>query len=348
MSGIEEIKVELEKVVKERAAGPLGYIALSFIVYNWSWFYFVIFSSKSAEVKISSVINGFQKLPGLGWPIAAGLLIQVGSPYLKTLITYLTSLAKNMDNKLNHNSENYLSNHIETTNNSLAEKRFLVTATNAKIDNLIAQRDALNREIKSANENVTNLRREEKEIANSINSANKERHTVELFLSANNVTKESFEDLRKILQQKSIELTNIQNSILSVQSCAEELTKTVSKIQDYSDVIDEESNLTIRLILNELNDNSTLIKGFFVTKNGAHFDDANMTMIIPAAVSASLVPGYIQLIESKGFNSSAGETQPDGTTTVQFYKRLTPTDKRTLISYYVGFIGDDIDNSIPE
>ncbi|HAT3712326.1 TPA: hypothetical protein I8583_001173 [Serratia marcescens] len=341
MSGVDEIKVELEKVVKERAAGPLGYIALSFLVYNWSWFYFIIFSSKSTEIKISSVINGFEKLPGFGWPIVAGLLIQIGTPYLKIVITFLTTLAKNIDNKLNHNSENYLSNYIESTNQSLAEKRLMITSTNAKIDDLIKQRDALNSEMNSARETITNLRLEEKEISNSINSANRERHKVELFLSENNVTKESFENLREILQQKSIELTNIQNAVLSVQSGAEELASLISKIQSYSDAIDEESNMSLRLLQSEINDNSALIKGFFVTKDGAHFDDASRTMIIPATISPSMIPAFIQLIQSKGFKSSAGKTEPDGTTTVKFNKRLNPTEKRTLISYYEEVFGRD-------
>lgn len=331
---MENFRSDIQKAFKERAAGPLGYVTLSFIVYNWAWFYFVIFSSKSAEVKIAGVINGFEKLPGFGWPILAGLALQIGLPYLKMLITFLTSLAKNLENRIEHHSDNYLDNLREKSTLALASKKLEITAAGTKIDNLIQQRDELNTEMNTIREKINNLRKDEVEISELINDANKERHNLEVFLSKNNVTREKFETLLNALQTKSIENTNIKNALLSTRNCADKLSQIAMNMEITPGTITESDSMELATVMTELHEVPSLIKGDFVATDGAHFNDEKNEMLIPQTVSEAKIQSFLYLIQSKGFNASLGIAEPDGTTVVKFARKLESQEKRGVISYY--------------
>ncbi|CAI2140668.1 Uncharacterised protein [Serratia marcescens] len=331
---MENIRSDIEKAVKERAAGPLGYVTLSFIVYNWSWFYFVLFSSKSAEVKIASVISGFQKLPGFGWPILAGLVLQVGTPYLKMLIAFLTSLAKNHEIRMEHYSDNYLELLKEETKQLLIDKRLEITAAGTKIDNLIQERDGLNDEIKRIQEKINNLRKEEMDAAEAIEKASRERHNLEIFLATNNTTKERFEGLTKEIQKKSIENTNIKNAIISTRTCADKLSKIAIKMETSPESITEGDNIELATVMNVLHEVASLIEGELIARDGAHFNDEKNEMLIPQSVSEDKIKAFLYLIQSKGFNASLGIAESDGTKVVKFSRTLEPREKKGVISYY--------------
>ncbi|MFS7187712.1 hypothetical protein AB6864_26335 [Serratia proteamaculans] len=331
---MENIRTDIEKAVKERAAGPLGYVTLSFIVYNWSWFYFVLFSSKSAEVKIASVISGFQKWPGFGWPIVVGLALQVGTPYLKMSIAALTSLAKNLEIRIEHYSDNYLELLKEKTKQLLINKRLEITEAGTKIDSLIQERDVLNDEIKRLQEKTNNLRKEEMDVSEAIGNATKERHNLEVFLATNNTTKERFESFTKEIQQKSIENTNIKNAFLSTRSCADKLSKIAINMERTPGIMTESDSMELATVMTELHEVPSLIKGDFVAIDGAHFNDEKNEMLIPQSVSEAKIQSFLYLIQSKGFSASLGIVEPNGTTIVKFARKLEPLEKRGVISYY--------------
>lgn len=331
---MESVKSDIEKAFKERAAGPLGYVTLSFVAYNWTWFYFVLFSSKSAEVKIASVINGFQKLPGFGWPILTGLLLQIGIPYLKMLITFLTSLAKNLENRIEHHSDNYLGILQETTKQTLIDKRLEITAAGIKIENMIQQRDELNSEMSVLRDTTNNLRKDELQLTQLINNANKERHELEVFLSTNNVTKERFELLMNVLQQKSIENTSIKNAVLITKNCAEKLSKIAMNMEISPGVMTEPDSVELAAVMTELNEIPSLIEGVLTARDGAHFNDERNEMLIPPSTSEAKIKAFLYLINSKGFSASLGIKEPDGTIVVTFPRKLGSLEKRGVISYY--------------
>ncbi|WP_233788156.1 coiled-coil domain-containing protein [Serratia ureilytica] len=331
---MENIKSDIEKAFRERMTGPLGYITASFLAYNWSWFYFVLFSSKSAEVKISSVINGFPKLSGFGWPIVAGLLIQVGAPYLKLLTTYLTSLAKNIENRVNHKSENYLNIYIEETNQLLADKRLEVTSTNAKIDSLIEQRDSINNEMNVIREKIINLRAEELSIGEKIESAARELHKLEMFLSEKNITKENFEHLLESLREKSIENTNTKNAALCINRNNTKLINLISRMEKHQEIINEHDKIELNMLLADLNEINSLINGTITTKDSAYFDDSKMVMIIPHQVPLYKVEDFLSTLHRVGYSASLDEIKSNGEKIVKFEAELMTMQKREIISHY--------------
>ncbi|HGE8320060.1 hypothetical protein [Serratia marcescens] len=203
MSNISDLKDDAIIIIKDRIAGPIGYILFSFIACNWSWIYFLIFSSKTAEVKISTVMTGFEKLPGFGWPIFWGCFLAVVSPFLKLVIVYITSIARQLEDEKNHEIKNHLARFIEKKNLELKKTQQEITERDSKINELIAQKSKLEKSIAESNKIVEMLREEDTKLKNEKIQINSEVHSLKTMLSEYRVTNQTIYELQQLVYNKS-------------------------------------------------------------------------------------------------------------------------------------------------
>lgn len=204
---------DLKTNLKERVSGPLAYITSSFIIYNWSWFYFVIFSEKTAEVKISSVIKFFPKLYGIGIPIIFGILLAIGMPFIRLKFKKITALARKLESISDHDEKNAVNNHIADKEIELANKNHELTTKSAAIEKIKNQREALNKEILSLGNTLETATFEHASINEQVNLLKKERHGLEMLIATNKIDVENYNNLKKNLEDKAKEIISLENEL---------------------------------------------------------------------------------------------------------------------------------------
>lgn len=176
MSGIGDIKDDIVIIFKERVSGPLGYIILSFIAYNWSWFYFLIFSTKTAESKINTVLNNFERLPGFLWPLLIGTALALSTPFIRVGMIKVTAVARKLEDVINYQIKNNLDDYTEKSKLELVKTREEIIERESRLTDLISKKNKIDGEIKINNEKIETLREDENKLHKDIEDK-KERYT---------------------------------------------------------------------------------------------------------------------------------------------------------------------------
>ncbi|HBL7108450.1 hypothetical protein [Serratia marcescens] len=84
-----EIISSIMSGVKDRTSGIYGYLATSFLIFNWSNIYFLFFSGKTAEQKIVSISLSFNWWLHALAPLLVGLSLCILSPFISTSIKFI-------------------------------------------------------------------------------------------------------------------------------------------------------------------------------------------------------------------------------------------------------------------
>ncbi|MEX3171587.1 hypothetical protein AB4M04_05770 [Serratia quinivorans] len=225
MSGINEIKDDAIVIIKERIAGPFGYILFSFIAYNWSWIYLLFFSKKTAEEKISDLVINFDKISGFGWPVLAGCLLAISTPFIRVVMVYITAIARKLEDMKNHQIKNFLDDYVEQTNLSLVKKRQEITERNSKIKELELQKDKLEHEVKNERDALEKIREDDKKLFEERDKAKGEVYSLEKMISEYRISNHSFLELRESLSSKSSEYSQLKRQLITFR---EETEKVIS------------------------------------------------------------------------------------------------------------------------
>ncbi|MGQ8705427.1 hypothetical protein ACUTSW_05400 [Serratia sp. TSA_198.1] len=208
----EEIE-DIKKSIKERVSGPLGYITLSFIVYNWSWFYFLIFSDKMAEVKITSILRFFPKACGIGIPILVGTILAIAMPFVRLKFKQITALARKLESISDHDEKNAVSNHIANKDIELANKNFELTTKTAAIEEIKTEREALNSEILSLHGTLETARLDHTKINETVHELKKEKHELEVLIAAKKIDIDTYNDLKIKIEGMAKEIISLEKEL---------------------------------------------------------------------------------------------------------------------------------------
>ncbi|BEO41893.1 hypothetical protein SMQE13_12440 [Serratia marcescens] len=187
-------------------------------------------------------------------------------------------------------------------------------------------------------EKIINLRAEELSIGEKIESAARELHKLEMFLSEKNITKENFEHLLESLREKSIENTNTKNAALCINRNNTKLINLISRMEKHQEIINEHDKIELSMLLADLNEINSLINGTITTKDSAYFDDSKMVMIIPHQVPLYKVEDFLSTLHRVGYSASLDEIKSNGEKIVKFEAELMTMQKREIISHYEGSI----------
>ncbi|EMH4216361.1 hypothetical protein ACJ8IP_02375 [Serratia sp. CY52157] len=152
---------EAINVAKERMSGPLGYISISFLAYNWSWFYYLIFSNKPAEFKISTVIHSFPIYSGVGYPVAFGIAMAITMPFILAAFRLITYKAEIIIKKADSDAKSFADEYAADKKLTLANKHHEATTKIANIEDLKKQRQNLLTEITNLQEKLEELQHSE-------------------------------------------------------------------------------------------------------------------------------------------------------------------------------------------
>ncbi|CAI2035434.1 hypothetical protein [Serratia quinivorans] len=334
MSDIEEMKNNTITVFKERVSGPFGYILISFIAYNWTWFYFLIFSNKLAEVKISSVISGFQKLPGFGWPVFYGLLLAICTPFIKALMLHITAWARQIEDRKTHEIKNYLDNYIESTNLELADKRLDITEKNSKIHNLIEQRTFLDSEIRKYHKTLEELRTENAMLMENINNSKREKHNIENIISEYRMNNENFETLRQKLHNKSHDFINLKRNLIALKSGIEKISAIIHSDPSFIAMLDQNERYNFEKSLHQLQERiDTLDESTFHIVSFT-FNDTGNEVAITTILDGVRWEDFISLLKSESIPAAGFIFNIDGTVSIRFERALTNEEIRIVGTLY--------------
>ncbi|MEB6539621.1 hypothetical protein MXM81_11035 [Serratia plymuthica] len=227
---MESLKIEVENAIKERFSGPLGYVSLSFILYHWSWIYFFIFSNLTAEEKINSIQHNFEYTPGILIPLAAGVSLAVISPFLRTMMVYLTSLARKLEDTKKYDIARYLDNYIKNKQAEASLLQLEIERNDGILESLREEKIKLTDDIKLTQESIDALHNEHLSIVNSINQAKNESQKIEVSLSTLRASDERYKELLAQISEKHNEISNLKNLIRNSKLNARWLVKMIENL----------------------------------------------------------------------------------------------------------------------
>ncbi|GAK26392.1 hypothetical protein SLIQ_06935 [Serratia liquefaciens FK01] len=227
-----DIKDDAVIIIKERMAGPIGYILFSFIAYNWSWFYFIIFSDKTAEVKISTVLRTFDTYYGFGIPVLAGCILAVITPFLKVVMVYITAAARKLEDKKNHQIKNYLEHYVEQTNLALIRTKQEITERNSKINELITKKKDLEDEVTLQSNLLEMARKEGEKLSESKNRLASDIHSLETMMAEYRVRNAEFHELRERIYKKSSQYNQLKRQLIIFKNETYEINEYFSDVNN--------------------------------------------------------------------------------------------------------------------
>ncbi|CAI1593966.1 hypothetical protein [Serratia quinivorans] len=251
---------DLKKTAKERITGPLSYITISFIIYNWAWFYFLIFSNKIAEDKIYFILSFFPKATGTLVPIGIGIFLAILMPITKIVFKKIMTFVRRIDEKIDQDDKNFIDNYVADKKIELANKSHELVTKETAIDDLRNQKTNLLSEISKYHASLEQLRNDDADIKNSINDSSKIKHDIETFINSNNVTIENFHNLNGKLLDKANENFELEYKIENLNkikkpeiSCLSALLKIIKSRPDWVDLLSSSEREDIEYIANIIN-----------------------------------------------------------------------------------------------
>ncbi|MFJ3002210.1 coiled-coil domain-containing protein [Serratia liquefaciens] len=337
MSNIGDIKDDVAIIFKERIAGPLGYVVVSFIGYNWSWIYFLTFSAKPAESKIKTVQNQFEFCSGFGWPLLIGFSLAALTPFLKVVMIHITAFARRLEDQKNYQIKNHLDQYIEDSKLELTRKREEITERNSKISTLMSQKKKLDEEIEITRKTIENIREEDKNLRDSIEEKKREIHYLEGIHAEYKIDVNQVSTLRERLYEKSNQYSTLKRTLIIFRDETKKLT----------DYFSNESN--IHRQLNDINlymlkDISERIEQKMLGIDADYFkiidfefknSDTEVDITSIKSIDWSKITEILKenSLPTNGFSPNAADS-----VTLFFNQTLTQDDKRKLKSIFMQYV----------
>ncbi|HHQ6590225.1 TPA: hypothetical protein ACSTLU_001772 [Serratia fonticola] len=102
-----EMISDISAAFKERVVGPFfGYIFFYFVLFNWDWIYFFIFSNLTAEQKLNT-INITYDYWRVVWVIILGTFTSLFTPFLNLFLKKIHAYAFRKEKEVDYDNENY-------------------------------------------------------------------------------------------------------------------------------------------------------------------------------------------------------------------------------------------------
>ncbi|ENG6110591.1 hypothetical protein ABUV69_005502, partial [Serratia liquefaciens] len=233
-----EMLSDIKIVLKERVSGPFfGYIFISFILFNWDWLYFFIFSDISAEQKLSSISRTYDYFRGILAPVISGFIMCLFSPFINVAIKKLHSIAIRFSKTIDYDNDN--DNSLEAIKADRALKNSLkrrkASNINNEIDKLEKQHQKINNEINKINSEITKLTDKRLELRQNEQELNEKINEATLDLQNKNATKENFENMNKMIEEKINENINLSSQLNEFEYMLKDISKYI-EIKDGSRV----------------------------------------------------------------------------------------------------------------
>ncbi|HAT3712325.1 TPA: hypothetical protein I8583_001172 [Serratia marcescens] len=338
MSGISEIKDDAIVIIKERIAGPFGYILFSFVAYNWAWIYFLIFSKKSAEEKISTVVTEFDKLSGFGWPVLAGCLLAISTPFIRLIMIYITAIARKLEDKKNHQIKNFIDNYVEQTNLELVKKRQEITERNSKIKVLEEQKDTLELNIKKERDALEKIREEDKELFKERDRVKGEVYYLEKMISEYRISTNSFLELRESLSSKSNEYSQLKRNLIIFREETEKVLSHFSEDRSVYVTPPTDDLNAFRLAVESIHNKIKSIDNGYFSELTFSFSQNNNQVEISSLKHINW-DGAIKLLSGNGIPLKGIDPNTGGDSVMLYFEReLQYNEKKKLTSLTKQFL----------
>ncbi|MDQ7769445.1 hypothetical protein NMF47_13140, partial [Serratia nevei] len=175
---MDNISTEIANSIKDRITGPLGFIATTFALYNWKWIYFLMFSKKTAELKIS-IVEMHLTTSRFIYPIIIGIALSIAMPFIRLLMTYITAIAVSSEDKKKYLMKTSLDNHISQQNKTIVERNLDIQQKESKIDDLLKEQSTLSDEVRKLNISKDELMGQESSLKQKISEAEIRNHRLE-------------------------------------------------------------------------------------------------------------------------------------------------------------------------
>ncbi|MFS7190900.1 hypothetical protein AB6864_25335 [Serratia proteamaculans] len=356
--------------VKDRTSGVYGYLATSFCLFNWSNIYFLFFSKRSAEEKLVSLSLSFEWFWHAVAPFFVGILLCLLTPYISSGIKDLQKRATWWSKRLDFKNDNFSDDLQRERNLKISENKHIASQLETKVENLNSRLASGTEKLNAAISKHSELTSQESSLLSRIADKTDELQKLEIKITQENNENLNFEKIKtsydklkdshydqELKNDKSLGILSalidggyvtehMENLIHNELNEVGIHINTKNPLRRYprphelyeepimfigGGVVKEHNPAVVKIPKNPR------LKDSYVTMDGAYFDDENKTMRLPSTFSASVLPGYIQLIYRNGFGDTQVTTEKDGTTTIKFDKQLDPKDKKNLIDYYEEF-----------
>ncbi|CAI2062430.1 ATPase involved in DNA repair [Serratia quinivorans] len=340
MSGIGDVKDDVVIIFKERVAGPIGYIVFSFIAYNWSWIYFLIFSKKPAEDKINIIKNDFDIYHGFGWPLLVGVVLAILTPFIKVIMIHITAIARKLEDRKNYQIKNYLDEYIEETKLDLIKTKQEITEREANINELREKKLKLDKEIKDASEIIEALRKEDSETRANINNIIRETHSLQTMLAEYRVTNEGFEELREKLYKKSSEHMQLKHQLISFKSTINYVQAYLSGDPGFFAMLSQDQVNNFNRTLGQIQENIKSIDDgtFEIIKFLTDYDGPGAEVNISTLKIGINWGDFVNLLEKNYLPTGGFLHRPDSSISIRFTRVLTDEETNKVTSLYKEYL----------
>ncbi|AVN33275.1 hypothetical protein [Serratia marcescens] len=336
MSGIGDIKDDVVIIFKERIAGPIGYVIFSFVAYNWSWFYFLIFSKKTAEDKISIIKNDFDLLHGIGWPLVFGAVLAISTPFIKVGMIHLTALARKLEDKKNYQIKNFLDDYIEGSKLELIKKKQEITEREAKIHSLIERKTNIESEITKATDILDELRKEDRESRTNLNNIRRESDSLQAMIAEYKVTNEGFRELREKISLKSNEVVRLKKQLVILKNNIAQIQSYLSGDVNYFEMLSQDQVYHFKKALTDINEKiKSLDDGTYeIIQFTQDYDGPGEEVNISTLRSFLNWQDFVSLLEKNNLPTDGFISRPDTSTSIRFKRVLTAQERNEVTSLY--------------
>lgn len=337
MSGVGDIKDDVVIIFKERIAGPIGYVVLSFIAYNWSWFYILIFSTRTAESKVKTIFDGFEYFYGFFWPLVAGSILAVITPFIRVGMIKITAFARKLEDKTNYQIKNHLDEYTENSRLELIKKKEEIIERESRINSLIDRKKKIEDDIKIANETLTKIRAEDGNLITAVGDKKRELHSLDSSIAEMRLDLQNATATRERLHEKSVEYSILRRNLIILKD-------EISKVNMYFSNHDNLYTSTNPLNLFDLKEAAEIISDKIKGMDGEYFKIINFEFknsnreVVISSLKHNNWSGLTELLINNGLESHGFIPNHDNSITLFFNSELNDTDKEKIKAVFTLYL----------
>lgn len=223
-----ELLSDMKTALKERVSGPFfGYIFISFILFNLDWIYFFIFSNSIAERKLSIIGNTYQYTRGFVYPVLSGFAMCLAVPFINLFIKKLHSIVVRVSKEIDYDNDNSLEAIKADRELKNSIKRQKASIIKSDVDKLEKDHQTLHDATLAMRSEVAILTAKRLELRHGEQELTQKINEVTLELQENNATKENFNRLNDMIEEKSNENIKLSSEINNFKSMLGDIVKYI-------------------------------------------------------------------------------------------------------------------------
>lgn len=223
-----EILTDVKEVIKERVSGPFfGYIFISFLLFNWDWLYFFIFSDLSAEKKLSSISISYQYFRGIIAPVVSGFIMCLAVPFINAFIKKLHSIAVRIIKEIDYDNENSFERIKADRELENSLKRQKASIISDEMDKLESKYKSLSDSTEALREETSQLTAKGLELRKYENLISEKIGKLKIELQEKNATAENFERLNELIKEKNSENTKLSSALDDLELLMADIAKYI-------------------------------------------------------------------------------------------------------------------------